>query len=106
MRRGPHRGGDPNGVLSLPANLAAVQRHQIDGVAGEMPGVHGPAGAARNQRGLALMHAQAFLDPEVLGRDLDRALDHPNQIGVHARQPITQQLAETKGSFEATPSGR
>ena len=55
---------------------------------------------------MPLTRAQAFLDPEVLGRDLDRALDHPNQIGVHTRQPITQQLAETKGSFEATPSGR
>ena len=37
------------------------------------------------------------LDPEVLGRDLDRALDHPNQVGVHALQPIKRQLAETKG---------
>jgi hypothetical protein len=25
------------------------------------------------------MHAHAFLDPEVLSRDLDRALDHLNQ---------------------------
>ena len=55
--------------------------------------------------GLALTRAQAFLDPEVLSRDLDRALDHPNQVGVHALQPITRQLAETK-AFDATPSGR
>jgi hypothetical protein len=95
MRRGLHRGGDPKVVLPLPADLA-VQRHQIDGVAGEMPGVHGPAGAARNQLGLALTRAQACLDPEVLGRDLDRALDHANQVGVRALQPITRQLAETK----------
>jgi hypothetical protein len=40
--------------------------------------------APRNERGLALTRAQAFRDPEVLGRDLDRALDHPNQVGVHA----------------------
>jgi hypothetical protein len=40
------------------------------------------------------------------GRDLDRALDHPNQIGVHALQPITRPLAETTGPFDATPSGR
>jgi hypothetical protein len=26
------------------------------------------------------MRAQAFLTTEVLGRDLDRALDHPNQV--------------------------
>ena len=50
-----------------------------------------------DQLGLALTRAQAFRDPEVLGRDLDRALDHPNEIGVHALQPITRQPAETKG---------
>ena len=61
--------------------------------------------APRNERGLALTRAQAFLDPEVLSRDLDRALDHPNQVGVHALQPITRQLAETKAS-DTTPSGR
>ena len=72
MRRGLHRGGEPKAVLPLPD--LAVPRHQIDGVAGEMPGVHGPAGAARDQLGLALTRAQAFLDPEDLGRDLDRAL--------------------------------
>jgi hypothetical protein len=33
---------------------------------------------------MPLTRAQAFLDPEVLGRDLDRAQGHPNQIGVHA----------------------
>ena len=44
-----------------------------------------------------LTRAQAFLEPEVLSRDLDRALDHPNQVGVHAVGPITRQLAETKG---------
>ena len=65
MRRGLHRGGDPKVVPPLPADLA-VQRHQIDGVECEMLGVHGRAGAARNQRGLALMHARAFLHPEVL----------------------------------------
>jgi hypothetical protein len=85
MRRGLHRGGDPKVVLPLQADLA-VQRHQIDGVAGEMPGVHGPAGAARDQRGLALTRAQACLGPEVLSRDLEHALDHPNQVGVHALQ--------------------
>ena len=58
MRRGLRRGGDPKVVLPLPADLG-VQRHQIDGVAGEMPGVHGPAGAARDQLGLALACAQA-----------------------------------------------
>jgi hypothetical protein len=31
--------------------------------------------------GLALTRAQAFLAPEVLSRDLDRALDHPKQVG-------------------------
>ena len=36
------------------------------------------------------------LDPEVLGRDLDRALDHPNQVGVHAVGPITRQLLRPK----------
>ena len=83
MRRGLHRGGDPKVVLPLPADLA-VQRDQIDGVAGEMPRVHGPACTARDQLGLALTRAQAFLDPEVLGRDLDPALDHLDQVGVHA----------------------
>jgi hypothetical protein len=32
----------------------------------------------------------ACLDPKYSGRDLDRALDHPNQVGVHALQPITR----------------
>jgi hypothetical protein len=50
----------------MPADPAAAQRHQIDGQAGEMPGVYGPAGAARNQLGLALTRAEAFLDPAVL----------------------------------------
>ena len=54
-----HGGCDPEMGLRLPANLAATQRDQIDGVACEMPGVHGPAGAAGNQRGLALTRAQA-----------------------------------------------
>lgn len=36
-----------------------------------------------------LTRAQAFLDPEVLSRDLDRGQGHPNQVGVHALQPIT-----------------
>ena len=50
-------------VFPLPADLAAVQRHQIDGVAGAMPGVHGPAGAARDQLGLALTRALALPGP-------------------------------------------
>jgi hypothetical protein len=54
-------------------------------------------GAACNQRGLALTRARAYLDPEILSPDLDRALDHPNQVGVHAVGPITRQLAETEG---------
>jgi hypothetical protein len=54
-----------------------------------MPGVHGAAGAARDQLGLALTSAQAFLDPEVLSHDLDRALDHLKPGRVHALQPIT-----------------
>jgi len=57
MRRGLHRGGDPKAVLPRPADLS-VRRRQIDGVAGEMPLVHGPAGTARDQLGLALTHAQ------------------------------------------------
>jgi hypothetical protein len=68
-------------------------------VRGETPGVHGPAGAARDQLGLALTREQAFLDPEILSRDLDRALDHSNQVGVSALQPIARQLAETKGHW-------
>ena len=35
----------------------------VTGVASEMPGVHGPAGAARNQRGLALTRAQDLPGP-------------------------------------------
>ena len=46
---------------------------------------------------MALTRAQACLNPEVLSRDLDRALDRLNQVGVHAVGPITRQLAETKG---------
>jgi hypothetical protein len=48
---------------------------------GEMPRVHGLAGAPRDQRSIALTRAQAFLDSEVVGRDLDCALDHPNRSG-------------------------
>jgi hypothetical protein len=44
------------------------------------------------------------LDPEVLGRDLDRALDHPNQVGVHAVGPNTRQLAEIKKAVRRYPS--
>jgi hypothetical protein len=61
---------------------------------GEMPRVHGLAGAPRDQRSMALTRAQAFLHLEVVGRDLDCALDHPNRSGVPALQPITRQLAE------------
>jgi hypothetical protein len=46
---------------------------------------------------MALTRAQACLNPGVLSRDLDRALDRLNQVGVHAVGPITRQLAETKG---------
>jgi hypothetical protein len=70
-----------------------------------MPAGPGLAGAARDRLGLALTRAQAFPDPEVLGFDLDRALDHPNQIGVQALKPVTRQLAETM-PLDATPSGR
>jgi hypothetical protein len=35
----------------------------------------------RDRLGLALACAHTFLNPEVLSRDLDRALDHPNQVG-------------------------
>ena len=42
-----HRGGDPEIVLPLCQLTLAAQRHQIDDVAGEMPGVQCPAGAAR-----------------------------------------------------------
>jgi hypothetical protein len=93
MRRGLHRGGDPKVLLPLPADLS-VQRHEIDRVAGGMPGVYDPAGATRDQLGLALARAQAFLDTEVLSHDPHRALHHPNQVGVRALQPITRQLAE------------
>jgi hypothetical protein len=58
-----------------------------------------PSGLTRHQGlvgqlGMALTRVPAFLDPEVLGRDLDRALDRPNRVGVHALQPITRQLAQ------------
>jgi hypothetical protein len=71
--------------------VSRCRRTEIPGLrqAGEMPGVHGAAGAARDQLGLALTSAQAFLDPEVLSHDLDRALDHLKPGRVHALQPIT-----------------
>ena len=62
-RRGLHGGCDPEIVLSLPADLAATQRDQIDGVAGEMPRAHGPAGAPRDQRSMALTRAQDLPGP-------------------------------------------
>jgi hypothetical protein len=62
-RRGLHGGCDPEIVLSLPADLAATQRDQIDGVAGEMPRAHGPAGAARDQLDLPLTRAQDLPGP-------------------------------------------
>jgi hypothetical protein len=40
---------------------------------------------------LVLPSGKHYLDPEVLSRDLDRALDPPNQVGVHALQPIMPQ---------------
>jgi hypothetical protein len=46
---------------------------------------------------MQLTRTQACLDPEVLSRDRDRALDRPNQVGAHAVGPITRQLAEAKG---------
>jgi hypothetical protein len=48
---------------------------------------------------------RSSLYPEVLSRDLDRALDHPNQVGMHTVGPITRQLAEIR-PFDAIPSGR
>jgi hypothetical protein len=44
---------------------------------------------------MPLTRAQALPGPEILGRDVDRALDYPNQVGVRARQPTMRQLAET-----------
>jgi hypothetical protein len=44
-----------------------------------MPRVHGLAGAPRDQRSMALTRAQALLDSEVVGRDLDCALDPPSR---------------------------
>ena|SRR5918996_3863548 len=44
-----------------------------------------------------LTRAEAFLNPEILGRDLDRAQGHPNQVEVPTLQPITRQFAELKG---------
>jgi hypothetical protein len=82
-----------------------VQRHQIDGMACEMPRVHRPPGAACNQRGLPLARAQASWTRKLLVV-IWIALDHPNQVGVHAVGPITRQLAEKKRPFDATPSGR
>ena len=41
---------------------------------------------------MPLTRARACLDPEVLGRDLDRALNHSIQVEVHAVGPITRQL--------------
>jgi Transposase, Mutator family len=86
-RRGLHRGSDPKVVLPLPTDLA-VQRHQIDGVAGEIPRVHGPL-APRDGLGLA----QALLDREVSGGDPDRARP-PDQVRLHALQ---RRAAEPKG---------
>ena len=50
---------------------------------------------------MPLTRARACLDPEVLVRNLDRALDHPNQVGARPA-PIRRQLAETR-PFDATP---
>lgn len=50
----------------------------------------------RRERRRRLHVRRPFLHPEILGCDLDRALDHPNQVGVYALQPITRQLAKTK----------
>src|SRR5687767_9331293 len=44
----------------------------------------------------ALTRAQAFLNAEVLSRDLNRALDHLDQIGVDAPQIATGAGAKTK----------
>jgi hypothetical protein len=63
-----------------------------------------------DQLGLALTRAQAFPNPEVPGRDLDRAPDHSNEVGVRALQPIKPQvirLHRQLASFErASASGR
>jgi hypothetical protein len=53
-----------------------------------------------------LTRTHAFLDPEVTGRDLDRALDHPDRVGAHDLQPIKRQACCDKRPFDAIPSGR
>ena len=54
---------------------------------------------------MPLTRAQALLHPEVLGRDPDCALDHPNQVGLHALQPITRQPTETNPDFSPMGTG-
>ena len=49
-----------------------------------------------DQAGRDLPRQQPARSEPVLSSDLDRALDHPNQVVVHALQPLTRQLAETE----------
>jgi hypothetical protein len=51
-----------------------------------------------------LTRAHALLDAEVLGRQLDRVLDHPNQVEVQTLEPATAQLAWTKTTSGPSPS--
>jgi hypothetical protein len=60
--------------------------------------------AAVEGSAVALTRAQAFLDLEVLPRQLDRALDHPNQVEVQTLEPATAQLAWTKTTSGPSPS--
>ena len=41
---------------------------------------------------MVLPSGKHYLDPEVLSRDPDRALNHPNQVGMHAVGPIMRRL--------------
>jgi hypothetical protein len=50
--------------------------------------------------------AQAFLNPEVLSRDLDRALDHPNQVRGARPAADHATACRDKRPFDATPAGR
>jgi hypothetical protein len=74
--------------------LAGLIEHQEPGVAVGPPKRLDPAVIRRLGRSRV---RRTCLHPEVLGYDLDRALDHPNQVVLPAVEPITRQLAETEG---------
>ena len=86
----------------IPAHRTADHRGEIDGMAGEMPRVHGLSGALVVKLLLPRGRAQPFQHREVERRHRRRLLHDANEVRVDPFQPHQRPLAEDDAHL--TPS--